>query len=231
MQTILFLHGWGGDEKSFTPILQYFKQHFNCLCPALPMFQSDSIKENPGAPWTLDDYADFVEEYLDKNDVEKCHIIAHSFGARVTALLLNKDPKRYGRIVLTGAAGIRKRSLCVWFKVRVYKLRKRVFKIKKQGGSSDYKKLTDAGKKTFQNIITFDLKNEIAKIIHPTLLIFGGKDSATPIKLGKKWQKLSKNSKLIIYKKSGHFCFIDEHARFIRDAYDFLNTTPTKTTL
>jgi len=224
METILFLHGWGGDENSFAPILPFFEKQYKCLCPAMPMFQKDSKKDNPDSAWTLKDYAEFIENYLDENNIEKCHILAHSFGARVTTLLLNRNPDRYGRIILTGAAGIKKRkTLCVWLKIKSYKVRKKLFMNKKESGSTDYKKLTDEGKKTFQKIIEYDLKGEISKIFHPTLLIYGGHDTATPVKMGRKWAKLSKNSILVTYKKSGHFCYIDENSRFIKDSSEFLS--------
>ncbi|MCL2755965.1 MAG: alpha/beta hydrolase [Firmicutes bacterium] len=219
MKTILLLHGWGGNENSFAPILPYLSKHFRCLAPAFPMFGCDSDNQ-PDTPWTLDDYTNFIQEYLVTNNVEKCHILAHSFGARVTALLVTRNPARFEKLVLTGAAGIRRRKFSTIIKIKLYKLRKKLG-YKKQSGSPDYKKLTNSGKKTFQNIINRDLKSEIKQINNPTLLIFGRNDNATPVKLGKKWVKISQNANLLVYNNSGHFAYLDETSRFIKDTCEF----------
>ena len=211
----MFLHGWGGNETSFANILPFFRCHYRCLTLSMPMFQKEGYADKP---WTLDDYAGFVTQFLDNNKVEYCHIIAHSFGCRVATLLATQNPSRYGQLVFTGAAGIRYRKRVNSIKIWFYKLRKKLFKTTK-GGSSDYRNLSQVGKITFQNIINRDLSPDIAKIQNPTLLIFGHYDKSTPLKIGRKWQKLVKNSELRVYKNSGHFCYIDEAERFIADAY------------
>ena len=198
--TLLFLHGWGGDENSFAPLLPYFRIKYNCLAPTF----------SPPHPWTLEDYADFVEKFLDQHSIEHCHIIAHSFGARITALLVTRNPLRYGKLVLAGAAGLRMPSLRT--KLRL-KLRK---------PSKDYLAMPPEGKQTFKNIVNRDLSPEIANIQNKTLLIFGRNDKSTPVKMGRRWEKLMSDSKLVIYKNSGHFPYIDQTGRFIRDVALFL---------
>ncbi|MCL2587366.1 MAG: alpha/beta hydrolase [Firmicutes bacterium] len=198
---LLFLHGWGGNEDSFEPILPFFRRGFTCLTPSFI----------PKHPWCIETYTDLVEAYLDGNNVKKCHIIAHSFGARVTVLLLNRNPDRFDKVVLTGAAGIRHISL----KARWRRLRKRA--------SPDYLAMPLEGRKTFQNIVNRDLTPEIANIKHPTLLIFGKHDKSIPVSVGRRWRKLLINSELTVYNNSGHFPFIDESSRFIRDVNDIFS--------
>lgn len=211
MENILFLHGWGGDEKSFTPILPFFKSRYNCICISMP--------KEPNKPWALEDYAEFVIAELDKMVVKHMHVIAHSFGARVAALLLNMQPKRFGRLVLVGPAGIKPRfSLWRWFKIRLHKL-----KIIKCKGSPDYRVLSRNGKITFQNIIKRDLMPEISQIVHPSLIIWGAKDKSVKKYMVKKWTTLNDCTRMKAYKKSGHFCFLDESTRFIADAEEFIN--------
>ena len=234
MDTVLFLHGWGGDENSFAPVISMFEKQFKCVNLKFPQFQQDDpalgTKENSPdqiKPWTLEDYANFVERRLDELGIEKCHIVGHSFGARVAVLLVGRNPERFEKLVLTGAAGIRKRrSFKTILKILWFKIKKKVGKIFGRkvvsGGSEDYRKLSDVGKVTFHNVIRRDLSAEIAKIAHSTLLIFGGNDRATPVRLGKKWQKLAQVALLKIYQYSGHFCFIDEPERFIVDVFSFL---------
>jgi len=218
MQTILFLHGWGGNDKSFAPIEPFLRANYNCIFLSMPCFQvgDDNV---PQIPWTLEDYRDFVLAELDKHKVDECYIIAHSFGARIAVLLAESQPSRFVKLILTGPAGIPRRfNLCLWLKILLHKL-----KIKRSKGSIEYQALTDAGKITFQNIIKRDLRPEIARIGIPTLIIWGSRDRAVRQHMVKSWTKLSQDARLIIYKNSGHFCFLDAPARFIIDTQEFLN--------
>lgn len=211
VENILFLHGWGGNEKSFAPILSFFKSRYNCICVNMP--------KEPDKPWTLEDYAELVIAQLNGMNVKYAHIIAHSFGARVAALLLNMQPERFGRLVLAGPAGIKPRfNLWKWFKVRLHKL-----KVIKSKGSSDYRVLSLNGKITFQNIIKRDLVPEISQIIHPSLIIWGAKDKSVKKYMAKKWTTLNDCTRMKTYKNSGHFCFLDDCTRFIVDAEEFIN--------
>ena len=217
------LHGWGGDERSFANIVPFFGKHFRCLVPSMPMFQSADVL-SPGKPWKLEDYADFIIKYLDEHKVEKCHILGHSFGCRVAALLAAYRPERFGRLVFTGAAGIRpRRKPNIVAKIWWHKTCRRLgVKRRKSAGSADYQKLTPAGKVTFQNILRRDVSDEITKVLHPTLLIFGKNDTATPPYLGRRWRRLAPDARLVIYERSGHFCYVDEAARFSIDTLNFL---------
>jgi len=146
------------------------------------------------------------------------HIIAHSFGARVAVLLANRNPGLVDKMVLTGAAGLKPRfNLRVWLRVRWFKLTG----IGK--GSSDYRKLSPAGKRTFKNIIRRDLSGEIAGLQVPAMLIWGGRDKSTPLYMAKRWTTLQKGATLKIYKHAGHFCFIDDPGRFVKDVWEFFS--------
>ena len=224
MTNILFLHGWGGDEKSFAAVLPFFTSKYKCVCVRMPRENypvacGATPSRVKGNIWTLDDFADFVIAELDKLDIKKTHIIAHSFGARVAVLLVNRCPERFGKLILTGPAGIRAR-LGLWRRTKI-KLHK--MKIIKSKGSADYRVLSPEGKKTFQNIVNRDLSAEISRISHPTLLIWGTRDSAIKKSAIKRWTKLAPCAKLVIYRGCGHFCFLDAPARFIVDAEEFLN--------
>ena len=234
MENLLFLHGWGGDENSFASVLPYFRTKYNCVCVKMPREISDTPSSAPRLPplylkgelpremkvvWDLDDYADYVIAELDKLEIKKTHIIAHSFGARVAVLLVTKQPERFGKLVLTGPAGIRPR-LGLWrrLRVRLHKLG-----LVASRGSADYRELSPAGKKTFQNIVNRDLSAEIARIENPTLVIWGARDRAIKKTSVKRWTKLQRGVILKTYRRAGHFCFLDEPARFIVDAEEFLN--------
>lgn len=221
MPTILFLHGWGGNQNSFAPISQYFMratdqkgESYRVLTPSLPC--------PPNIVYTLEDYADDIDEFLQAQKVTRCIVIAHSFGARLVAILNARHPKLFTKIVITGGAGVKSRwRIRVWLKICWYKLCRRLgFKI--NGGSADYRVLNTNGKKTFQNIIQRDLTFEIKQITAPTLLIWGSKDNATPISQLRRWRRLLSQAQTKIYRRMGHFAYLEDAARFISDVACFL---------
>jgi len=166
--------------------------------------------------WALEDYANFVFNKLDKGIT---HIVAHSFGARVATLLVTQHPERFGKLILTGPAGIRPRfKFWRWLRIRLHK-----WKILKSKGSADYRTLSLNGKITFQNIIKRDLSQEISRITQSSLIIWGTRDKAIKKYQIYRWTKLNTYTTMKIYKGAGHFCFLDEPARFIVDTEEFLN--------
>lgn len=228
MKTILFLHGWGGDENSFAPIISDLGAEYNCLALSMPMFRADD-ENNPARPWTLENYAYYIEKFLGDNKVTKCHIVAHSFGARVAAIIVSRNPSRFDRLVLTGPAGIRvRRKFKTLIKIAMHKVRKFLFGVggrwgvPESAGSPDYRVLSHDGKQTFNNILMRTIVRELPMVTRPALLIFGSGDTATPPKLAKIWQRLLPVSQVLIYDGAGHFAYLEERERFVRDVAVFL---------
>ena len=62
---------------------------------------------------------------------------------------------------------------------------------------------------TFKNIIKENLYKYYKKITIPTLIIWGENDLDTPLKDAKKLKRIIKESKLIIYKNSNHFSYLN----------------------
>ena len=214
METILFLHGWGGNGDSFAAVKKYFERDYCALSPAMPC--------SPDAVWTMEDYALYIEEVLRDSAVTRCHIVCHSFGARVAAMLIARNPQLVDKLVVCGGAGLRSKfRLSVWMKIRLYKFKRRIFG-HARGGSSDYRALSENGKKTFNNIIRRDLSAEVAAITAPTLLIYGTRDRATPVYMGRRWKKLCPHAELKIYRGAGHFAYLDKGAEFIKDVIKFI---------
>ena len=222
MPNILFLHGWGGNADSFAPISEYFKREtdahgkpYQVLAPSLPC--------PPTKVYTLEDYADDVDRYLQEHQVVRCIVVAHSFGARLVAILNARHPKLFTKIVITGGAGLPPRwRLSVWLKIRWCKLCRRLgWRAPK--GSADYRNLDDHGKRTFQNMIQRDLTFEVKQITAPTLLIWGACDRATPLDQFRRFKKLIPHAASKIYRHAGHFAYLEQPARFIRDVTHFIN--------
>ncbi len=221
MKTILFLHGWGGNADSFAPISQYFARTCDENGAAYQVLTL-SLPCPPAQVYTLEDYANDVDWFLQEQGVARCMVVAHSFGARLVAVLNARHPKLFTKIVITGGAGLPSRkSFRVWLKIRWYKLCRRLgWKVK--GGSADYRQLDANGKVTFQNVIHRDLTDEVKQITAPLLLIWGSRDRDTPCDQLRRWCRLVPHAQKIIYRGKGHFAYLEDSARFITDVGCFL---------
>ena len=217
---IVFLHGWGGDYNSFMAlsncINDYQTKHI------LIDFPPFGKSEEPKQIWTLEDYVNCIYLVLQKENVKKIIIIAHSFGGRVAICFDNIYTNIVQKMLITGGAGIKpKKSLKRAIKKFVYKII-RVFNKTANLGSEDYKKLSPTMKKTFSNIVEYDLSDLSKNIRCPTLLVYGNKDKQTPMYMAKELHKNIKNSKLVVFNGCGHFAYIEKFSKFVNLTQTFI---------
>lgn len=116
---LVCLHGWGGSKESFTELREALKgEPIAILTPDLPGFGSEP---EPGKPWTTDDYADWVEQWIQakipktKNQIP-IHLLGHSHGGRIALKLAQRQSSLVpnplsltpiAHLYLCAAAGIR----------------------------------------------------------------------------------------------------------------------------
>ncbi len=176
-------------------------------------------------PYSLDDYVNELKEICFKNRLNKPHVLAHSFGARVVLKTAYQNPDFFDKIVLTGAAGLKsKTTLKKRVKRTVFKVLKNFVPREKLKGfySPDYLALDSVMKQSFVKIVNEHLDYTLPYIKNKTLLIFGENDKETPLYMAKKLNNGIKNSKLIVLSGAGHFAFIDKSLKFNLEMREFL---------
>lgn len=207
---LIFLHGWGGEIDSFKFICKYLKFDYKAMFIDFPPFGKS---EEMSTPWTIFDYATMTNELIKKEKMENSVIVGHSFGGRVAVILSNLNIGK--KLILVDSAGLKpKHSLFYYIKTTNNKIKKKLG-IKKIKGSKDYEKLSPIMKKTFVNIVNTFLEEYAINIKVPTVIFWGKKDKETPIYMAKRFNKLIKNSELVIIKKAGHFSYIEDFNTFI----------------
>lgn len=172
--------------------------------------------EKLNKPYSVEDYANEVFNFLTELKIDRYDIIAHSFGGRIAIKLANID-NRLDKIVLTGSAGLKpKRTLKYYVKVYLYKILKRILSPNKlkNFGSAEYKTLDPVMKQSYVKIVNHYQDGEAKKVTNKTLIINGENDRETPIYTAKRLNKYVKNSTLKIIKNASHFAFIDDAFTF-----------------
>lgn len=224
---LVFLHGWGVSSEIFKSLYPFLGRDFQIYFLDLPGFGKTPIEK----PMALKDYADFVYEFLKNNKIERSIIIGHSFGGAVAIKMALIYPERILKIVLAGAAAIRQPSAKTKIKIKIaglirpllpQKLKKLL--IKKSGlEKSDYAAIQNPVlKETFKTVINEDLTAKLPFVKMPTLIIWGDKDTETPIEEGKLITKLIPDSRIEIIKNAGHFMFLEKPEEFIKLIKEFV---------
>ena len=190
------------------------------ICPGF-----GESEETPTS-WNTDNYVSFINEFIKKQNIKELDLIGHSNGGRIIIKLASKENLNFkiNKIVLIGSAGIvHKKSLKLKIKIYSFKFCKKIVqlkiikrffpnllnKLKNKFGSEDYKNASQILKQSLVKLINEDLKDCMTKIKVPTLLIWGEKDTATPLSDAKIMEKLIPDAGLVTIKNCTHYVFLE----------------------
>lgn len=231
---ILFLHGWGTSIASFNPLIENMSQKFKVYAIDFPGF---GLSDKPSEDYTVEDYSKVVLQFIKNKGLENVILVGHSFGGRVIIKLVGKLGYKPQKIILVDSAGIRpEKSTKAKIKEKIFKCVKAVIRIlfgskksekiiekyRNKMGSEDYKNADSVMKEVFKNVVNEDLTEYLPNIDVPTLLIWGDRDSATPISDGRKMEELIPNAGLVTISGAGHYSFLDNTNYFLIVVNKFL---------
>ena len=84
---VCLLHGWGAKAELFEGIIPVLAHKYHVVAPNLPGFGGS---DEPPEVWSVDDYADFVVEFLRQFNADKVILLGHSYGGRIIIKLSNR---------------------------------------------------------------------------------------------------------------------------------------------
>ncbi len=218
---LVLLHGYLSSKESFYPQITYFSKYFRVTAPDFPgMGGADALP----AAWSVDDYADWTEEFLARRGIAFPHVLAHSFGGRVAVKLLSRGDA-FDRAVLVGCAGIvPARGMGYRFRVAAYRAVKKFAPrfAEKKFGSAEYRTLPPLMRESYKKIVNEDLREQAARIARPVLFVCGERDEETPPASANVYLSRVKGSRLKILEGCGHFAHLDDPIAFNLAAEEFL---------
>jgi pimeloyl-ACP methyl ester carboxylesterase len=92
----LYLHGVPSNSDDWLPFLE----RSGGLAPDLPGFGRSG---KPGSrAYTIEEYANFIERFLERRELERVSLVMHDWGA-VGLAFAQRHPERVGRLVLINA--------------------------------------------------------------------------------------------------------------------------------
>ena len=227
--TVLLLHGWASSLQPYRALMEQLSAKYRVIAFDFPGMGGS---EEPTSPWDVDGFADFTLAFLEQFDVKKISLVGHSYGGRVIIELANRTlPFAIDKIVLIDSAGIKppaskKKSS----RQRIYKLGKwflslkpvaKLFptaleKLRVKFGSADYAAASPMMRQCLVKAVNEDLSHLLSGIKAPTLLVWGDRDTATPLSDGQRMEKEIPNAGLAVIPGTGHFSFVENPYLFGR---------------
>ncbi|MCK5284458.1 MAG: alpha/beta hydrolase [Alphaproteobacteria bacterium] len=204
--TILWAHGWGQSHHAFLPLITSLEKYGNHLIIDFPGFGKSPP---PKQDWSTADYADLMASFIKQNTDMPIIWIGHSFGCRVGLQIVSRHPELIKGMILISGAGLKlhrpwhRKILYMKARIILYKALRKLIpfglnenKLRKKFGSADY---INAGamRKILVKTVNEDLSEIASTVTCPTTLIYGTKDTETPIEIGWRLNKLIAGSRMI----------------------------------
>lgn len=231
---LLLLHGWGSSFAFYEKIIDALSNRCRVVAVNFPgCGESDTMPK----PWTLEDYCDFVLKFINAVKLENPILIGHSHGGRVILKMTAEKMLNPPKIVLLDSAGlIPKKSLKQHIRAKSFKAIKGILtlpviknhsenllkKARNHYGSADYNAAPPVLRQTLVSLVNTDLREIIPNITCPTLLIWGDKDTATPLSDAKIMENLIPDAGLCVFENAGHFAFFEQIGRTIAILNSFI---------
>lgn len=219
---VLLLHGWGSSFDVYKGIIASLKDRCRLVAVNFPgCGQSETMKE----PWCLEDYCDFCLEFMEKLNLKDPILMGHSHGGRVVLKLTAEKMVNPPKIVLLDSAGlIPKKNFKQKCRAKSFKAIKRVLtlpviknysegllqKARNHYGSADYNAAPEVLRKTLVSLVNTDIRDILPNIACPSLLIWGDKDTATPLEDAKTIESLIPDAGLCVLEGTGHYSFCEK---------------------
>lgn len=217
MKSILLLHGWNyrnyTNQTKETDAWHNRKKLVNELEKKYKVYKINFPgfcgEKEPKKAWTLEEYANYVKEYLDKNNLKVDYILGYSFGGAV-AVTYNRLFDNNQKLILISPAIIRnfkksnkfiktpkilnplRNKLRDLYLIHVVKTNEMVYGTKFLRG-------------TYQNIVRVELLSDLEKIDKSKIkIIYGEKD--TMVNPSRVLNNINEEYKDVIYliKDGGH---------------------------
>lgn len=235
-ETVVILQGWGTSCEVYNPVAAVLEKKYRVVWLDFPGFGKS---EEPPCGWSVDDYADFTEEFMQRLGIRRAILLGHSYGGRVIIKLSNRKNRSFeiSRIILVDSAGVLpKKTFRKKLKIARYKLLKKIAGLpfvyalfqemidewKNSQGSEDYRNASPVMKQCLVKAVNEDLTGLLSGVSAETLLIWGDADTATPLSDGQLMEKRMPNAGLAVIRGAGHFSFLDQPAVFERIISSYL---------
>ncbi len=229
-ETVLFIHGAGGGQYTWSYQKGFFEKEFNPVIVELPGHGASGGEGEE----EVGKYAEHVYAFLKSLGLEKVFLVGHSMGGAIAQTLALTRAEMMKGIVLVGT-GARLKVLPMIldgiksnFEDTVRKINQFAFSRKVQADLIE-KSLSFMSQcraevlyGDFLACDRFDLMNEVERIVLPALILCGDDDQLTPVKYSQFLNNRIKGSKLEVFPSAGHMVMMEAAQAFNERVREFI---------
>lgn len=188
--TVYILHGWAVDphnEHKWDEVRAHLrKQGIESVFLPIPGLSTPLEKS-----WNLPDYCDWLKRTLPAK--EAVILVGHSFGGQLATRFASLYPHKVARLILIDSSGLRDQRIVARCKRVVFQklaamgkaftsapfARQFLYLLARE---KDYYTASPVMRQTMAQVIADDVRPDIERIEAPTLIIWGEKDTVTPVR-------------------------------------------------
>ncbi len=256
---MVFVHGWGGSARYWRSTATALASQYDCLLYDLRGFGRSILPtEAVTTNYDLEEYAEDLIILLNTLNIDRIYLHAHSMGASIATLFINRYSDRTLSAILTcnGIFEYDAKAFAAFHKFGGYvvkfrynwflkvPLADRMFMARFLSSPIDksdrlafledfllanYESAVGTIYTSVSKKAVDTMPQEFAKIPIPTLMISGEKDIIIPAKMGKQASELNEQIQYREIPNTGHFPMLEAKNTYLEIVQSFL-ATPSKLT-
>ena len=207
LATILLVHGAGGSHLSWRRQTRELAAAFRLVLVDLP----GHGRSGGAGETTVQGYTRYVVDLMDALGLERVILGGHSMGGAIAVEAALRNPGRLGGLLLA-IEGMANFLFGPEPSKDLVEEEKRLL-----GENSSEILLQD-----FTACDSFDVKDEVASINLPTLILCGKQDRLTPVKYSEFLHEGIKRSEIVFFDNCGHMPMLEQSDEFNRCVSSFL---------
>jgi pimeloyl-ACP methyl ester carboxylesterase len=224
--TPIFIHGAASNQSVWHLQLHQFKSGVAVELPGHPTGEPCS---------TVEEYANYVENYIRKRDAKHVVLVGHSMGGAIALTLALRNLDLAGLVLVGTGARLRVHPDILAKVKENYSEASKLVGQWAVSHSSDpviaeriaedmLKVRVEVALNDFVACNQFDRMDDVQNILCRTLIIVGADDRMTPVKYSQYLHNKIAGSKLVLIPGAGHSVMLEKHHMFNDALQDFLNS-------
>ena len=218
-EPVVLVHGLSGSTRWWGCNVPALARHFRVYVVDLIGFGQSRGRR----PFVLAEAGDFLARWMEVAEIGRASIIGHSMGGLIALDLASEFPDRVEKLVLVDAAvlprkaGYAPHALGLLRALRHMPLGFLPILVTDAWRAGPVTILEAA-----RDLLTADVRPELAQVRAPTLLVWGEHDALVPLVIGKEVRAALPSAKLVVLRGAGHNPMWDRADAFNRVVLGFL---------
>jgi pimeloyl-ACP methyl ester carboxylesterase len=221
-EVILFIHGAGGGQYTWSCQKSFFEKEFNPIIIELPGHGGSKGKGEK----EIGRYSDLLQSFIRAMNLDKIFLVGHSMGGAIALTMALNHAEPIAGIVLVGTGAKLNVSPAVLdgiknnFRQAVEEITRSAYSRKAPPDLIEwamYDLMRCSPEVLYDDFLAcnrFDIATEVKRIGLPTLILCGNEDTLTPMRYSQFLHRQIKSSRLEALPNAGHMVMIESFKTF-----------------